>query len=351
MRSTLLRKTGRIALSVLLALLVAIPPAHATPGLYGAQDATYDGVYRHSLVILGLTAHGQKVPAGAVQWLMAQQCADGGFEPYRADTMKVCTQPDPTNYVGEETNSTASAAMALAAVGQKARATKALAYLRTAQNADGGFAYYVGGASDVNSTALAIMAFRANGIAAASVQKAGKHAYNFLAANMLGCSSTAPGSFAFFGESSDKATVQALVALRSTLPWKRATPVYDFWPACPTPTSSASLWSAAAFHTTKQLASNGFQIPIPAAWGGGSDTSDTAWAALGLLGSGRDLATTSSTMKTLRSAAKTYVVDKQGNPLAGRVALLLLVSAASGDSPQNFGGVDLLKLANGSLRR
>ena len=351
MRSTLLRKTGRIALSVLLALLVAIPPAHATPGLYGSQDATYDGVYRHSLVMIGLTAHGQKVPAAAVQWLLSQQCPDGGFEPYRADTSKPCTPPDPANYVGEETNSTAAAAMALAAVGQKAAAAKAVAYLRTAQTGDGGFAYYVGGESDVNSTAMAVLAFRSNGIAPASVQKSGKHAYTFLAGNMLGCASTAPGSFAFWGESSDKATVQALVALRSTLPWKRTARVNDFWPACPAPITPSGLWSAAAFHTTKQLLGNSFQIPIPAAWGGGSDTSDTAWAALGLIGSGRDVATTASTVNALRSAAKDYVVDKQGNPLAGRVALLMLVSAASGDSPRNFGGVDLLKLASRSLRR
>jgi hypothetical protein len=336
---------------MLLALLLATPPAHATPGLFGSQDATYDGVYRHSLLMVGLAAHGQKVPTAAVQWLTTQQCPDGGFEPYRADTMKPCTPPDPANYVGEDTNATAAAAMALAAVGQKARASKAIAYLRTAQTADGGFAYYVGGESDVNSTAMAILAMRANGIAPASVQTGGKHAYSFLASNMLGCSSTAPGSFAFWGESSDKATVQALVALRSTLPWKRTARVNDFWPACPTPTTPSALWSAAAFHTAKQLVGNAFQIPIPAAWGGGSDTSDTAWAVLGLLGSGRDLPTTASTMNALRVAAKNYVVDKQGNPLVGRVALLLLVSAASGDSPKNFGGVDLLQLANGSLRR
>ena len=351
MHSTLLRKTGRIALSVLLALLLAVPPVHATPGLYGSQDATFDGVYRHSLVMLGLTAHGQKLPTAAVQWLIAQQCADGGFEPYRADTTKPCTPPDPTNYVGEDTNSTAAAAMALAAAGQKSRAMRAIDYLRSAQTSDGGFAYYVGGSSDVNSTAMAILAMRSNGIAPASVQNSGKNAYAFLSGNMLGCASKHPGSFSFWGESSDKATVQALVALRSTLPWKRTSTVNDFWPSCPTPTTPSSLWSAAAFHTTKQLLSNSFQIPIPAEWGGGFDTSDTAWAALGLIGSGRDLPTTASTVNALRSAAKDYVVDKQGNPLAGRVALLLLVSAASGDSPRNFGGVDLVKLATGSIRR
>lgn len=348
-RSTLLRKTGRIAVGALLLAYLAIPPAHATPGLYGSQDATYDGVYRHSLVILGLTAHGQRIPTAATRWLAQQQCADGGFEPYRADTMKPCTPPDPTNYVGEETNATSAGAMALAAVGQKARATRALNYLRTAQNADGGFAYYVGGASDVNSTAMAILAFRANGVAPASVQKDGKNAFAYLSANMLGCNSTTPGAFTFWGEASDKASVQALVALRPSLPWKGAVAMNDFWPACPTPTKTSSLWSASAFHITKQLSSNAFQIPIPAAWGGGSDTSDTAWAALGLVGSGRDIAT--STVEALRGASASYVVDKQGNALAGRVALLLLVTAASGDSPRSFGGVDLLKLATGALGR
>ena len=348
-RSRLLRKTGLIAIGALLSVAIGIAPANATPGLYGPQDATYDGVYRQSLMIVALRAHGQKIPAVASAWLAQQQCPDGGFEPFRAEPGKPCVAPDPTNYVGEDSNSTAAAALAFAALGDKARAAKAIAYLRSTQNTDGGFAYYLGGSSDVNSTAMAMLAFRANGIAPERVVKSGKHAISYLADNMLGCASASPGAFAYWGEASDKATVQALVALRPALPWKRASVIADYWPACPTPNTATSLWSAAAFHTVSTLTANNFAIPIPAAWGGGTDTSDTAWAALGLVGSDRDPAIAASTVSALRVAAKDYVLDKQGKPYPGRVALLLLVAKANGDAPQNFGGVDLLKLAKGSL--
>ena len=351
MHHTLLRMTGRISVAALLGALLTISPAHATTGLYGSQDPTYDGVYRHALTIVGLTAHKQSVPASAKQWLATQQCADGGFEAFRANTSTACTPADPAKYAGIDTNSTAAAALAFAALGDNTRASRALDYLRKAQNADGGFPYYAGGDSDVNSTAMAMLAFRANRVAPISIAKNGKQAYDYLAGAMLGCASTSPGAFSFWGEASDKATVQALVALRSTLPWKRAATVNDFWPACPTPSAPSSLWSAAAFYTSKTLAANAFSIPIPAAWGGGTDTSDTAWAALGLIGTGRDAAVAASTVNALRSAAKAYTVDKDGKPLAGRVGLLLLVAAANGDSPRNFGGVDLVTLAKQSLGR
>lgn len=338
-RSTLLRKTGLIAIGALVSAVLTVPPANATPGLFGSHDATYDGVYRQSLLIVALRAHGQSIPAAARTWLAGQQCADGGFESFRADTGKPCVAPDAANFVGEDTNSTAAAALAFAATGDKARAAKAIAYLRAAQSSDGGFPYYLGGTSDVNSTALAMLAFRANRVAPAAVVKQGKSAYAYLSGNILGCSSSTPGAFSFWGEPSEKATVQALVALRSTLPWKRAAVINDFWPACPAPSTPSSLWSAAAFHTVSTLTANTFAIPIPAAWGGGVDISDTAWAALGLIGTGREPAIAASTINALRIAAKDYVVDKQGQPLVGRVALLLLVTAANGDSPRNFGEI------------
>lgn len=351
MRSTLLGKTGMIVIGALLGATVSLAPAAAAPGLYGSQDASYDGVYRQSLVIAGLAAHGQSIPKSAIQWLARQQCADGGFESFRADPATACKAPDAANYAGEDTNSTAAAALAFAAVGDKARAAKAVAYLRNAQAKDGGFPYYAGGDSDVNSTAMALLAFRANGVATSSVRQNGKDAYSYLASTMLGCNSTTPGAFSFWGEASDKATVQALVALRTTLPWKRPGRISDFWPACPTPTNGTSLWSAAAFHVSATLRSNNFGIPIPAAWGGGTDVSDTAWAALGLLGTGREPSIAASTVNALRVAAKSYTVDKDGKPYAGRVGLLLLVAAANGDGPRNFGGVDLLQLARTSLGR
>ena len=42
-------------------LLTAAPAQASDTGLYGAGDATYDGVYRQSLAILSLKASGQKI--------------------------------------------------------------------------------------------------------------------------------------------------------------------------------------------------------------------------------------------------------------------------------------------------
>ena len=54
-------------------------------GLYGSSDPTYDGVFRQSLAILGLHAAGQTPDPTAIDWLLDQQCADGGFSSYNAD--------------------------------------------------------------------------------------------------------------------------------------------------------------------------------------------------------------------------------------------------------------------------
>ncbi len=64
--------------------------AAANVGLFGAQDPTYDGVYRQSLAILGLVATGHLPDTPAVDWLLAQQCSDGAFTAYRANTSAAC---------------------------------------------------------------------------------------------------------------------------------------------------------------------------------------------------------------------------------------------------------------------
>ena len=67
---------------------------------------------------------------------------------------------------------------------------------------------------------------------------------------------------------------------------------------------------------------------------------------LGSLRAGRQPA-----LSTLRNAAPTYAVDKDGRPLAGRIGLLLMVAAASNDDPRDFGGVDLIALSKQALGR
>ncbi|MDO8309182.1 MAG: prenyltransferase/squalene oxidase repeat-containing protein [Actinomycetota bacterium] len=161
-------KITTVAFSLMVGLTASALPAQANPptptatrstsGLFGSADPTYDGAYRQSMALLGLTAAKAPLPPSAVSWLVAQQCANGSFQAYRADRTQPCAAPDPTAFSGPDSNSTALAAMALRAAGRKAQAARAVAALLSTQNADGGWGYTLGGTSDVNSTGLALAA-------------------------------------------------------------------------------------------------------------------------------------------------------------------------------------------------
>ena len=176
------------------------------PGLYGATDPTYDGAYRQSLAIVGLVAAGGTPAAAAVDWLVAQQCddatpsADGGWQAYRADLGVGCGAPDPVNFTGPDTNSTALAIQALAAVDVTGGLVRAGDFLDRAQAADGGFPFVSGGDTDPNSTALVILAIVAlNEDPTAGRWVAGTATpYSSLLSWQLGCDAPAAdrGSFA-----------------------------------------------------------------------------------------------------------------------------------------------------------
>lgn len=139
------------------------------PGLYGAADPTFDGVFRQSLALLGLAAHAVAPPASAPAWLAGQQCGPGspaasigGWEAYRADTAVPCGPPDPVNFVGPDSNSTALAVQALAAWGV-APPGDALGFLSATQDDEGGWGFVQGADVDPNSTALVIQALASRG--------------------------------------------------------------------------------------------------------------------------------------------------------------------------------------------
>lgn len=152
--------TAGLALS-LIGIATPASAATANSGLFGSSDPTYDGAYRQSMALLGLKAAGARVPATAVAWLASQQCSTGSFEAYRADTSVPCANPDPATFAGPDSNSTALAALALKAAGKGSAANRAITVLRSVQNADGGWGYTLGAASDVNSTALVLAALQA----------------------------------------------------------------------------------------------------------------------------------------------------------------------------------------------
>jgi hypothetical protein len=178
----------------------AAAPAAADVGLYGSTDPTYDGVYRQSLAILGLKSAGQQPDARAVGWLLAQQCADGAFTAYRADTSAPCDAKL------EDENATAVAIQALATLQQTSQdagkpMAAAVAALKRFQLDDGGFyasAAFGSPASDANSTGLALSAFAAVGIDPATVTKNGKDGDAFLRSIQLSCDAAAgAGGFDF----------------------------------------------------------------------------------------------------------------------------------------------------------
>ncbi len=112
--------------------------------------------------VAGSSADDQVVNS-AGRWLAAQQGRDGGF-----------------GFAGrggsEDVDDTAAALQgAVAATGQhnSALAARAVAYLRRAQNPDGGFPQQSGGGSNAQSTAWAVQGLTAAGINVASVKRGG----------------------------------------------------------------------------------------------------------------------------------------------------------------------------------
>lgn len=125
------------------------------PATFDAESAAFaDTNGGHAWGILGTLAMSQTLPAGAVETLVAAQDAGGGWE----------WQPG----FGPDSNTTALAMQALVAAGEPVTATavvSGLAYLRSVQQEDGGFAYDAVGdfGSDANSTAYAVQAIVAAG--------------------------------------------------------------------------------------------------------------------------------------------------------------------------------------------
>lgn len=113
-------------------------------------------LYGHALALLGIKAVGATPPTQAIDRLLDMQLADGGWS------------FDGTEATGSDTNTTSLVLQALAgerrADGARAQA---LLYLESQQNDDGGFPYSqassFGNASDTNSTAAAAMALVAAG--------------------------------------------------------------------------------------------------------------------------------------------------------------------------------------------
>ena len=131
-------------------LTIMLSSYDAASGHYG-KDVT-----GQALVILAFVAYGQAIPPAALTWLANAQGSEGGW-----------AFDGSTGAGSADTNTTGLVLQALAA-GQGSNASvaqKAIAYLHTQQNPDGGFPYQhgPGNASDANSTAMVIMGLQAAG--------------------------------------------------------------------------------------------------------------------------------------------------------------------------------------------
>ncbi|HWL34646.1 MAG TPA: hypothetical protein VNQ77_00495 [Frankiaceae bacterium] len=169
-------------------------------------DPVYNGVFSHSLGLLGvaaarsLTDEQRAGRDAALDYLVAQQCADGGWQNNpRVVVAGLALTQCGTGQNGPDTNVASFAAQAIAAHGRTATRDP-LAWWDAAQNAAGGWGYLPGGATDADSTALAIQALVASGASPTDKRFTGKAtAYAALLALQLGCGSAKAerGAFAY----------------------------------------------------------------------------------------------------------------------------------------------------------
>ncbi len=330
-----------ITLAAASGLVITATPALASDaGLYGTSDPTFDGVYRQSLSILALQSAGQKVPASAVRWLKDQQCADGGFMAYRADTKAPCQAPDAINYAGQDSNSTALALAALKATGNTPKARKAASWLNDRRNTDGGWAYYpaAGATSDTNSTALAYGALKL------MKQPPG---VKYLRSVQLRCDvkKVQRGAFAFdpsFLQANDNSTSQTAWMLGGGLATPSAVKIAKATPGVTCQgRNAASLHRSALAYLGKRMVSVRGDLPYGGGYPG-TDYAGSAAATLALANAGVGRQAVRQGTSFLSKNAKTWV-RANGDDSPGSLAMLLLVADAAGENPRAFGGMNLPK--------
>ncbi|MEV6402683.1 prenyltransferase/squalene oxidase repeat-containing protein [Streptomyces bobili] len=316
-------------------------PSVAIPsGLYGSTDPTYDGVWRQSLALLAQDTAGVKPAGKAVDWLTGQQCANGSFAAFRADPAKAC---DAKLMV--DSNSTAAAVQALAALGgHEAAADKAVGWLKSVQNADGGWGYAPGGASDTNSTSVVVGALAAAGEKPAEVVKGGKSPYDALVELALPCA--AGGAFAYQPDKQGKlaanadATAAGVVgALGEGLAAGAAAKTAAATCAAPgTPRQAAANGAA---HLAKSVAKDGYLTSVLPGAENQPDYGNTADAVVALAAQGGAEQARGPLAWLQRNAA---AWAKQSGPAA--YAQLIFAAHATGTDPRAFGGTDLVAALN-----
>ncbi|MFD5132399.1 prenyltransferase/squalene oxidase repeat-containing protein [Streptomyces olindensis] len=318
-------------------------PSQAFPSaLYGDKDPKYDGVWRQSLALLAQDTVGVKPAAKSVEWLVRQQCADGGFTAYRPDPTTAC---DARTML--DTNATSAAVQALAALGGHDDVTaKAVGWLKSVQNGDGGWGYSAGGASDTNSTSVVIGALTAVGEKPDQVEKGGKSPYDALLKLALPCGGDGDGAFAFQPDKKGKLTANAdataagvLGALGKGMVVK---PGEKSDAACAQPRTPEQAAANGAAYLTSALGKDDDHLMSALAGAEPQpDYGNTADAVVALAARG-DTGQAEKSLRWLEENAATWAA--QNGPAA--YAQLVFAAHATGTDPRDFGGADLVKQLN-----
>lgn len=325
--------------------------ASTDAGLYGSADPTYDGVYRQGMALGGLAVHGVRPAPSAVRWLLDQQCANGSFQAYRADVRQPCAAPDPVNFSGPDTNSTASALGALLTLDTTGTvsgslrddvvdaADRAGRWLAAQQNRDGGWPYYSGGASDANSTGVAMATLGLQGPWVRS--DAYRQGRRYLGTVAFPC--PAGGGFAYQGGQAVNplATAQGLTGIVGAVPMRGPLPVASAAPCANTAQAKAVSYLA------RELAKDG---SLDSAFTGGPDLTATGWGVIGLAMAGQGRAAVAKGTAALKAQARTETQGASG-AIPGDLGLFLLVAKATGSKPTDFGGVNLISTLSSSITR
>jgi hypothetical protein len=319
-------------------------------GLYGSTDPTYDGVWRQSLTLLAQDTVGVRPSAKAVDWLVGQQCGNGAFAAYRADASAKCDAKTPV-----DTNSTAAAVQALAALGgHDGEVGRAVRWLRGVQNKDGGWGYQPGGASDANSTSVVIGAFVAAGDEPEEQKKGAHSPYEALRALSVPCDEKGGGAFAFqpdkkggLAANADATAAGVLGALGQGFVAKAGEEDGEEAGRAAGECvggDDVSLEDAArngALHLSEALADDGY---LKSSLAGAEDRPDhgtTADAVVALVAAGRK----DSAAEPLAWLEKNYGAwAAKAGPAA--YAQLILAVHATGTDPRDFGGADLVEQLN-----
>ncbi|WP_329151580.1 hypothetical protein OIU91_30255 [Streptomyces sp. NBC_01456] len=328
-------------------------PGKLPDGLYGTKDPQYDGVWRQSLALLAQHTVGVRPAAPAVRWLVGQQCADGAFTAFRAEPGKACDAKTM-----RDTNQTAAAVQALAALGGQGDAVhKAVGWLTSVQNDDGSWSSMPGSPGDANSTSVVIGALAAAGQKPGSVtSKKGKSPYDGLLTFRLGCAGKeeAHGAFTFqlkgAAPNADATAAAATGALGRGFvvePAGHRAPLTP--PACkdgadakPGKVSAARAADGGAAYLVAQLDKNGQHLvsampgakPQP-------DVGNTADAVVALAAGGHG-GEARRPLAWLQKNAADWA--RQSGPAA--YAQLVLAAHATGSDPRSFGGSDLVTALN-----